>query len=157
MNNKYEVYVAGPFFNPHQTDTMERIEAVLEKHGFKMFRPRFDSVDLSKDSSEEARKQAFEDDVNAIIESDFILANTMDKDLGTLFEVGYAYAKEVPSVGFLEGLPKGAPFNIMLAGSMEAVYTSTEELDTAISSVGKDKFIELIKAGKLKPYSGSVE
>lgn len=142
---KYDVYVAGPFFRQEQIESMERLEAVLERHDLKMFRPRFDSVNLQDDDSEAARKKAFEDDVKAIHESEFMIANTMDKDMGTLFEVGYAYAIGKPVYGFVEGLPVGAPFNIMLAGAMAGVFTSPEAID------------EWLTTGESQKYEGNVE
>lgn len=142
---KYDVYVAGPFFRPEQIASMERLESALEKHGLKMFRPRFDSVNLQEDKSEEARKKAFEDDVAAIHESEFMVANTMNLDAGTLFEVGYAYAIGKPVYGFVENLPPGAPFNIMLAHSMAATFLSVEEVDTWLTT------------GESQKYEGNVE
>lgn len=155
---QFDVYVAGPFFNEAHLESMDRLESVLKKHGFKMFRPRLDSINLGKNSSSEDRKKAFEDDILAIHNSRFIVSNTMDKDMGTVFETGYAYCYGVPIVGFVEGLPKGAPFNVMLAGSMEAVFTSAQELDDFIESKGgREGFLNWIDFEEKEEYEGSVE
>lgn len=155
---KYDVYVAGPFFNPVHIAEMEAIEDILASANYKMFRPRFDSVDLGKDSSPLARKQAFNDDVEAIEQSAFMLANTRDKDMGTVFEVGYAYKAGVPVIGFAGGLPEGAPFNIMLAGSMVKVFTSLADLDSFINSFDSpQQLIESLETDKFKEYEGIVE
>lgn len=36
-DKQYDFYVAGPFFNPEQTASMERLEKVLEDHGRTLF------------------------------------------------------------------------------------------------------------------------
>lgn len=127
-NEHYDVYVAGPFFRPEQVESMERMEAEFEKRGWKMFRPRFDAGKLSNTSSHEEMHKTFEDDIRAIHNSDCLFANTMNLDAGTIFEVGYAYAIGIPVYGFVENLPAGAKFNVMLAGSMKGTFTSVDEL-----------------------------
>lgn len=155
---KYDVYVAGPFFNQEQVEVMEKLEDILRKNGFKMFMPRIDSVNLGLDKSEEAKKKAFEDDVNAIEESSFVIANTMNKDLGTLFEVGYAYKAGVPIIGLAYGLPDGAPFNIMLAGAMKAVFTTLEQVENFFNGfIDVDDTVEWLYKSETSKYEGEVE
>lgn len=158
MKKKYDVYVAGPFFNNSQLAEMASIEAEFSNIGLSMFRPRLDSVNLSEDNSPEARKKAFEDDVSAIEQSRFIFANTRDKDPGTLFEVGYAYKAGVPIVGFASGLPKGAPFNIMLAGAMVEVFTSIYELQDFIDMFDStEDMLEHVAEKAPGSYTGTVQ
>ena len=154
----YDVYVAGPFFNESQVAEMEAIEGEFALKGLTMFRPRLDSVNLSKDNSAKARKQAFDDDVNAIEESRFIFANTRDKDPGTLFEVGYAYKAGVPIVGFASGLPKGAPYNIMLAGAMVHVITSFGQLQDFLDMFeDADELLDYVEHTTPGNYVGAVQ
>lgn len=40
-DKQYDFYVAGPFFDPEQTASMERLEKILEDHGKVLFKPRF--------------------------------------------------------------------------------------------------------------------
>ena len=40
-DKQYDFYVAGPFFDPEQTSSMERLEKILEDHGKVLFKPRF--------------------------------------------------------------------------------------------------------------------
>ena len=58
-----------------------------------------------------------------------MIVNTRDKDIGTIWEAGFAFANEVPIVYFCAGLPAGAKFNLMLARSGIKVCTSFEELE----------------------------
>ena len=55
--------------------------------------------------------------------------NTRDKDIGTIWEAGYAYALDKPIIYFCAGLPEGAKFNLMLARSGIKVCTSFEQLE----------------------------
>ena len=59
----------------------------------------------------------FSGNLHHIETADFLIVNTRDKDIGTIWEAGYAYANEVPIVYFCAGLPEGAKFNLMLARS----------------------------------------
>ena len=80
-----------------------------------------------------------------------MLVNTRDKDIGTIWEAGYAFAHKRPIVYFCAGLPEGAKFNLMLARSGIKVCTSFEELENYL-----DRTIE---TGKLpiEPYSDAIE
>lgn len=113
-----KVYIASPFFNEEQLERVQFIENKLTENNIEFFSPRSDTY-VRPDSSSEERKKAFEDNIKAIAQSDFIIAVTDGKDVGTMFEAGYAYAKLVPIVYFAETLGD-KPFNLMLA--MSAIY-----------------------------------
>ncbi len=60
-DKQYDFYVAGPFFDPEQTASMERLEKILEDHGKVLFKPRFVS------QIEEAGPEGcFADDIRGI-------------------------------------------------------------------------------------------
>ena len=61
-------------------------------------------------------------------ECDWMICNTRNKDMGTIFEAGYFHSLGKPIVYFCAGLPEGAKFNLMLAASGVAVCTSIEDL-----------------------------
>ena len=65
----------------------------------------------------------------ASVTSNFLLVNTRDKDIGTIWEAGFAFAHQKPIVYFCAGLPEGAKFNLMLARSGIKVCTSFEDLE----------------------------
>ena len=71
----------------------------------------------------------FSGNLHHIETADFVLVNTRDKDIGTIWESGYAYAHKKPIVYFCGGLPKGAKFNLMLARSGVKVCTNFEQLE----------------------------
>lgn len=119
----YDFYAAGPFFNEAQVASMERMEQVLESHGRALFKPRFAS-----DVSEVGPEACFRDDIDGIRASRAVIANLIDEDSGTMYEIGYAYAHGIPVFGYLEGLEPGGRVNLMIAQSLTALFTSPEAL-----------------------------
>lgn len=120
---KHDYYVAGPFFNEAQTASMERLEAVLEAHGKTMFKPRF-AADLAKVGP----KVVFEEDVAGIRDAGAVIANLIDDDPGTMFEIGYAHALGKSVYCFLEGLDADGHVNLMIAQSVDAVFAGVDDL-----------------------------
>ena len=95
--------------------------------------------------------ETFSGNLHHIETADFLLVNTRDKDIGTIWEAGYAYAYKRPIVYFCAGLPAGAKFNLMLARSGIKVCTSFEELEDYLDRViDADEFIN-------EPYSEAIE
>ena len=81
-DKQYDFYVAGPFFDPEQTASMERLEKILEDHGKVLFKPRFVS------QIEEAGPEGcFADDIRGVNAAKAVVANLMDADPGTMFEI----------------------------------------------------------------------
>ena len=81
------------------------------------------------DAPKETQDETFDGNLHHIQTADFLIVNTRDKDIGTIWEAGYAHAKNVPIVYFCAGLPSGAKFNLMLARSGVKVCTSFYELE----------------------------
>ena len=80
-----------------------------------------------------------------------MLVNTRDKDIGTIWEAGYAFAFKKPIIYFCAGLPEGAKFNLMLARSGIKVCTSFEQLEEYLDRV--------ISTDELpnEPYANAIE
>ena len=79
--------------------------------------------------------ETFSCNLHHIETSDFLLVNTRDKDIGTIWEAGYAYAFKKPIIYFCAGLPEGAKFNLMLARSGVKVCTSFDQLEDYLDRV----------------------
>lgn len=149
---KHKVYLAAGWFNPVQADELTKLE--------KIFDDRADWIELASprrifvcppDAPKETQDATYHGNLFHIQTSDFLLVNTRDKDLGTIFECGYAAAHKKPIVYFCNGLPAGAKFNLMLARSGIKVCTSFEQLE--------DYLQRCKQAGRLleEPYSDSIE
>lgn len=127
-----KVYVAAPWWTPEMLERLENVEDCLAENNCKMYRPRIDGPDLGPNASDEDRTFAFQDNVKHIEEADFIVVITDGKDVGTIWEAGFAYGKNIPVIYFCNSLPEGATFNVMLAKSAVSVALSFDELDRII-------------------------
>lgn len=130
----YKVYLASPFFKPEQIERIEFIENTLEENGYTVFSPRKEFV-VKPDATSEDRKKGFQGNCNAIDNCDFVIAVTDGKDMGTIWEAGYAYSSGIPILYFAETLGNN-DFNLMLAESGElGVCKSREELDFVLRDI----------------------
>lgn len=123
MTVQYDFYAAGPFFNHEQVASMTRMEQVLESYERKLFKPRFAS-----DVTEVGARACFETDLQGIQSSAAVIANLMDEDSGTMYEIGFAHAHGMPVYGYLEGARAGTKVNLMIAESLDALFVSAEDL-----------------------------
>lgn len=97
----FKVYIAGPFFSKEERNRMERLKKYLS-NGFKDFEFFF-PMDLvipyaTELPNPEWAKKVFEHDKDQLLKSDMVIA-IYDKhysDSGTAWELGYAYAMNIP-------------------------------------------------------------
>jgi nucleoside 2-deoxyribosyltransferase len=147
-----KIYLASGWFNPVQAEELTQLE--------KIFDDRADHFDLASprrificppNAPKEVQDETFEGNLHHIQTADFLLVNTRDKDIGTIWEAGYAFAHNKPIVYFCAGLPGGAKFNLLLARSGIKVCTSFEQLE--------DYLDRTIDSGELpiEPYSDAIE
>ena len=147
-----KIYLASGWFNSIQDQEL----TILEK----MFHQRSEHFELSSprrifvcppSAPKSVQLETFEGNLHHIKTADFLLVNTRDKDIGTIWEAGYAHASNIPIVYFCAGLPEGAKFNLMLARSGIKVCTSFEQLENYL-----DRAIE---SGELpyEPYDQEIE
>ena len=115
-----KLYLASPFFNDEQVEREERIKKKLRDLGITVLSPK-EFCFCPSDASDELREKVFADNINHINEADAVFAITNGKDMGTIFEAGYAYAINKPIIYFCEGL--SGQFNLMLAQSGRIVLT----------------------------------
>ena len=143
----YDCYIASGWFNPEQAKDLEDIKAALDELNIKYFSPK-DEVLVNPTEGPEAQEKAFQANTVNITNGVFIIVNTRDKDLGTIFEAGYAYASGVPIIYYCEGL-RGM-FNLMLGRSGRAVATNIEELKEHVTGIMSDNnyYVE---------YDGTIE
>lgn len=125
--NKYDFYLASPFFNEEQQERERAVCRILREKGYRVFAP-FEHGVLKTDATFNEREWTFRENVDAINQSDAILAITDGKDIGTIWEAGYGYGRGKKVYYFCETLPEGAPFNIMLGISGEDIFLSRDQL-----------------------------
>lgn len=127
---KFDVYLAGPFFNDEQKAKMDKVKALCELIGFSVADPRklgpviVDTPDKKK--TPEFFKKIFDGNINGMDESHFILACLDDKDIGTSFELGFMFCSGKPIISFAFGEGKT---NVMLGQAVDFHASSYEELE----------------------------
>lgn len=119
-SKKYDFYLASPFFNDEQIKREESIKKTLRGYGFSVYAPREHGI-VGSLASQEAVTSTFNSNVEAINNSRMVLAITDGKDMGTIWEAGYAYGNNIPIVYYAETLGNN-PFNIMLSESGVGIF-----------------------------------
>ena len=152
-----KVYFASPWFTPEQAEREERVKARLRELGFYVWSPKENSS-LSPITDQVIREKIFSANVEHIKSCDIIFAITDGKDMGTIWEAGFANGynehltrfniKPIKIVYYCETLGPNGQFNLMLAQSGDITITKFEDLD---------KLPELIKKGERLDYAGIVE
>lgn len=132
LTKKLKVYLASGWFTPVAAEEVTNLEALLTKMNFDMASPRQIFV-CPPSATKEVQEETYRGNLNHIETSDFIVCNTRDKDMGTIFEAGYASAKNIPIVYFCQGL-KGN-FNLMLSRSGVKVCSTYDELEHYLTKV----------------------
>ena len=143
----YDCYIASGWFNENQARDLENIKSTLDEMGVKYFSPK-DEIVAKRDATLEEQEMIFKGNVDAITGGKFVVCNTRDKDLGTIFEAGFSYASGVPLIYYAEGLQGN--FNLMLSRSGRAVATNVDELKEHVKGIMENPSYE-------KEYVGFIE
>lgn len=99
QSRKFDVYLAGPFFNLAQQWQIEETYFLLQHFGLKVFSP-FHAIG---DGPANVVAKA---DIEGLENSRFVFACLDGFDPGTVFEVGYANSKGIPVLGYGRDLPE---------------------------------------------------
>ncbi|MCM0754813.1 PfkB family carbohydrate kinase [Desulfovibrio aminophilus] len=103
-----QIYLAGPFFSTAQQWLVDEARLAFQDMGFKVFSP-------VHDVGRGAPNEVAPSDLDGLEKSELVFAVLDGLDSGTIFEVGYARAKEIPVIGVAETL--GEQPLTMLLGS----------------------------------------
>lgn len=136
------IYLASPFFSNEQIEREERIKKHLRNLGLNVFSPKEESL-ITKESTIFDREQTFLSNIKHIQHCDIVFAITDTKDVGTIWECGYAYGINKPVVFYAETLAD-KPFNLMLAQS--GINVITKQSDITIENLKTEE-----------TYLGSIE
>lgn len=131
---EYDFYLASPFFKDSQIQREEAIKNALRNEMYSVYSPRENGI-LTPDATDEVRTKIFKENCEAIQKSRKILAITDEKDIGTIWEAGYAYGIGKEIVYYAETLGDN-PFNVMLGKSGIGIFTKYNDLvDAALSGI----------------------
>lgn len=123
-----KIYLASPFFNSEETNKLEIVKTILRDKGLDVFVPNEHQNPQLEFGSLEWRAATFKSDVDAIDNCDVMVAINCQgnyDDAGTMWEIGYAFAKGIPVVLFNN---TGKTINLMIADSLHSLLTSYDEL-----------------------------
>tara|TARA_R110000824_G_scaffold18269_1_gene72671 strand:+ start:342 stop:791 length:450 start_codon:yes stop_codon:yes gene_type:complete len=148
---KKKIYLASGWFNTIQAEELTNLEKICDDRDWiDLASPRRIFV-CPPSAPKNVQDETFFGNLHHIETSDFLIVNTRDKDIGTIWEAGYAHAKNVPIVYFCGGLPSGAKFNLMLARSGVKVCTTFDQLSDYLDRCNE--------SGQLliEPYNNDIE
>lgn len=135
---EYDFYLASPFFKDSQIQREEAVKNALRNEGYTVYSPRENGI-LTPDATDEVRTKIFKENCEAIQKSHRILAITDEKDIGTIWEAGYAYGIGKEVVYYAETLGDN-PFNVMLGKSGIGIFTKYNDLvEAAVSNMFNNK------------------
>lgn len=120
-----KVYIAAPFFNDEQIQIVEDIKNILDENGINYFSPKDESMFKQGDDP----KTILELNCNAIGSAPYIICVTDGKDVGTIWEAGFAFALDIPIMYVWLGYKPEMKFNIMLAASAATVVHTYIDLE----------------------------
>lgn len=129
------VYLAGPLFTEAEQDWLRRFKAELEAAGFNVVWP-YELIDQKAlvAKGADAPRYIMETDVSALKECDIVTAllDGTQVDDGTAWELGCAYALNIPVLGIRTDFRNGGDtlasrVNAMIEGSCLAIVSSRQE------------------------------
>lgn len=133
-----KVYLAAPFFTPEQLSFVEKLEDMIATKGYSLFSPRLGSnakimnemFKRKQQPTADLRLKVFTDNWVNIDDADLIVAFIDDFDVGVMWEIGYAFARQVPIVTVTN---HNYGCNLMLAESIIGHAKSLESLCDILS------------------------
>ena len=130
----YQVYIASPFFNEEQIERLNRVREVVENFGYFKIWDVYHNGIIIDEKNKFLREEAFKENLRQIRKSDILIAITDDKDMGTIFELGYGYNYCEIIIGYAETLGE-KKFNLMLAQSCSAIAKNIQDLKEILKRI----------------------
>lgn len=107
MKDKIRVYLASSWFTPATEEIRSNLEGMLTvRPDIELYSPKRDGIMLPPNQKHDTalRESIFNDNISHIVSADLVIANVYSKDsyndTGTMYEIGYAMAHDVPVLGF---------------------------------------------------------
>lgn len=120
-----KIYLAGPWFSESQEERQERIYDLLKCiENLEIFNPKLHGNITGKEDCDKFTA-ILKNNINNIVDADLIVAITDEKDMGTIWESGFAYARRKPIIYYCETIGN-KPFNLMLAKTGKVAKTMSE-------------------------------
>jgi len=122
-------YLAAGWFSDAQEQRRLEVIDALRHAGIDFYSPKDEMLYIPGETS---GIEVLNRNIKEIRSADFVIASTEGKDMGTVWEAGYAFAIGKPVVYYFLGRGK---FNLMLAASGTAVCDTAKVLRTYLKAV----------------------
>ena len=130
-----KAYIAGPLFDDHEREFLEKIAKIVESYGISTFVPHRDAGLVTGDFTFEKKVKVFDVDMEYLEPADIVIAllTGRDVDSGTAAEIGYAYKAGKRLIGISANTIK--PINNFVWGIFnygEDIVESLDDLKTLL-------------------------
>ena len=124
-----KAYIAGPLFDDHEREYLEKIAQIVERYGISTFVPHRDAGWVTGDFTFEKKVKVFDVDMEYLEPADIVIAllTGRDVDSGTAAEIGYAYKAGKRLIGISANTIK--PINNFVWGIFNYGEDIVESLD----------------------------
>tara|TARA_Y100001937_G_scaffold68167_1_gene93164 strand:+ start:56 stop:472 length:417 start_codon:yes stop_codon:yes gene_type:complete len=124
-----KAYIAGPLFDDHEREYLEKIAEILEETGISTFLPHRDAGLVTGEFTQEKKVKVFDKDMEFLESADIVIAllTGRDVDSGTAAEIGYAYKSGKRLIGISANTVK--PINNFIWGLFNYGEDILESLD----------------------------
>ena len=131
-----KAYIAGPLFDDHEREYLEKIAEILEETGISTFLPHRDAGLVTGEFTQEKKVKVFDKDMEFLESADIVIAllTGRDVDSGTAAEIGYAYKSGKRLIGISANTVK--PINNFIWGLFnygEDILESLDDLELFLS------------------------
>ena len=133
------IYLAGPLFSVWERSANLQVADGLERAGYNILLPQ--DIEAPKTPKGLDMSFVFRECVRLLDESDAVVAmvDGSDVDSGTAWELGYAYAKGIPSMCVRSDMRQaeaGESVNIMIGHGAERIVDCSSYRGTVAEAVG---------------------
>jgi len=135
------IYIAGALFSQAELEFNKKLQHLVSEAGFSVFLPQEDAADNKELRGDRSHLSIFNQCLNGLKKSDLVVAvlEGTDVDSGTAWEIGYAYAKGMPVIGFRTDFriqTPGEHVNLMIQESLSEYVDSFEALKAVLKKYG---------------------
>ena len=141
------IYIAGPLFNENEKVGNLALSNFLQKAGYTVFLPQNEAGDFSRLAkkyplkTKSVREGIFKKDIRALMDSNAVVAllDGRAPDEGTCVEIGFAYAKGIPVIGYKTDIRCFSQYgeNIMLELCLKKICRTKRDLLKTLSNITK--------------------
>ena len=128
MKQTLKAYIAGPFSTPQEKELLSKMIHVVRSHtNFELYVPMEHKIEGDYQNTDGTwhlpndiwANKVFNADIEAINDSNFVIAMYAGhrSTTGTSWEIGYAFAKNIPVILYIPDEFKDRDFSLMIMNS----------------------------------------